>query len=80
MIYLSFGLEVVDLSTSTNDNDDISNDNDDIINFSRSIFEFVWAVKTLFHRRSTQQNGYISLADNAVLHYYYYYVNNNQPT
>jgi hypothetical protein len=28
MIYLSFGLEVVDLSTSTNDNDDIiSNDN-----------------------------------------------------
>jgi hypothetical protein len=32
MIYLSFGLEVVDLSTSTNDNDDIISDEDDDIN------------------------------------------------
>jgi hypothetical protein len=54
MIYLSFGLEVVDLSTSTNDNDDIiSNDNDDISNFA---LDFELGGKNIFHhRRSTQQ-------------------------
>jgi hypothetical protein len=55
MIYLSFGLEVVDLSTSTNDNDDIiSNDNDDISNFALD-FELGGKNIIFHHRRSTQQ-------------------------